>query len=104
METIQHIIIDNTLSRIGETQFADYLCHAYCYDGYCTFERNGQSFRFEAGDCLIIARRGDLVMNLKETLGSDHTTLEWNTGNHFVDGARRTAKGFAWCIDKVCQR
>ena len=60
METIQHIIIDNTLSRIGETQFADYLCHAYCYDGYCTFERNGQSFRFEAGDCLIIARRGDL--------------------------------------------
>ena len=67
METIQHIIIDNTLSRIGETQFADYLCHAYCYDGYCTFERNGQSFRFEAGDCLIIARRGDLVMNLKES-------------------------------------
>ena len=67
METIQHIIIDNTLSRIGETQFADYLCHAYCYDGYCTFERNGQTFRFETGDCLIIARRGDLVMNLKES-------------------------------------
>ena len=42
--------------------------------------------------------------HLKQTLGSDHTTLEWNTGNHFVDGARRTAKGFAWCIDKVCQR
>ena len=33
METIQNIIIDNTLKRIGETQFADYLCHAYCYDG-----------------------------------------------------------------------
>ncbi len=58
METIQHIIIDNTLKRIGETQFADYLCHAYCYDGYCTFERNGQSFRFEAGDCLIICDTG----------------------------------------------
>ena len=75
---IQHIIIDNTLKRIGEAAFADYLCHAYCYDGYCTFERprvggqgpgmrNVQSFRFEAGDCLIIARRGDLVMNLKES-------------------------------------
>ena len=49
METIQHIIIDNTLKRIGEAQFADYLCHAYCHDGYCTFERNGQAFRFEAG-------------------------------------------------------
>ena len=24
METIQNIIIDNTLKRIGETQFADY--------------------------------------------------------------------------------
>ena len=78
METIQHVIIDNTLKRIGEAQFTDYLCHAYCYNGYCTFERprvggqgpgmrNGQSFRFEAGDCLIIARRGDLVMNLKES-------------------------------------
>lgn len=40
METIQHIIIDNTLSRIGEEQFTDYLCHAYCYGGYCTFDRN----------------------------------------------------------------
>ena len=64
---IQHIIIDNTLKRIGEAAFAEYLCHAYCYGGYCTFERNGQTFRFEAGDCLIIARRGDLVMNLKES-------------------------------------
>ena len=64
---IQHIIIDNTLKRIGEAAFADYLCHAYCYGGHCTFERNGQSFRFEAGDCLIIARRGDLVMNLEES-------------------------------------
>ena len=75
---IQHIIIDNTLKRIGETAFADYLCHAYCYGGHCTFERprvggqgpgmrNGQTFRFEAGDCMIIARRGDLVMNLQES-------------------------------------
>ena len=67
MDAIQHIIIDQTLARIGGAQFADYLCHAYCYNGYCTFERNGQTFRFEAGDCLIIARRGDLVMNLKES-------------------------------------
>ena len=42
--------------------------------------------------------------HLKQTLGPDSTTLEWNPGNHFVDGARRTAKGFSWCIDKVCQR
>ncbi len=67
METIQHIIIDHTLMRIGEAAFADYLCHAYCHKGYCTFERNGKMFRFEAGDCMIIARRGDLVKNLLES-------------------------------------
>lgn len=39
--------------------------------------------------------------HLKQVLGPDNTTLEWNTGNHFVDGALRIAKGFAWCIDKM---
>ena len=67
MDTIQHIIIDHTLQRIGEAACANYLCHAYCYNGYCTFERNGQAFRFEAGDCMIIARRGDLVKELRES-------------------------------------
>ena len=67
MDNIQHIIIDHTLKRIGDAAFADYLCHAYCYEGYCTFERNGKAFRFEAGSCLIIARRGDLVKNLQES-------------------------------------
>ena len=68
MDSIQHIIIGHTLARIGDAQFADYLCHAYCYEGFCTFERNGRQFRFEAGDCLIIARRGDLVKNLQESV------------------------------------
>ena len=39
--------------------------------------------------------------HLRQTLDSSHTMLEWNTGNHFVDGARRTAKGFAWCISRI---
>lgn len=39
--------------------------------------------------------------HLKHVLGPDNTTLELNTGNHFVDAARRTAKGFAWCIEKL---
>ena len=65
---IQHIIIDNTLKRIGDAAFADYLSHAYCYDGHCTFERNGQTFRFEAGDCMIIARRGDCCVTAASRL------------------------------------
>ena len=67
MDAIQHIIIDNTLARIGDAGYADYLCHAYCRQGYCTFERQGGAFSFETGDCMIIPRRGDLVMNLHES-------------------------------------
>ena len=39
--------------------------------------------------------------HLKQSLGANRTTLEWNPGNHFKDAARRTAKGFAWCISKI---
>lgn len=67
MDTIQHIIWDTTLARIGDSEFADYLCHAYCYAGHCTFERHNSQFRMEAGDCLIVPRRGDLVRNLRES-------------------------------------
>ena len=67
MDTIQHIIWDTTLARIGDSEFADYLCHAYCSAGHCTFERHNRQFRMEAGDCLIVPRRGDLVRNLWES-------------------------------------
>ena len=69
MESIQHIIIDDTLRRIGDKAFAPYLCHAYCSGGFCTFDYNGRAFRMEQGDCLIIPRRGDLVENLRESDG-----------------------------------
>ena len=67
MDIVQHIIIDHTLSRVGDSCFAGYLCHAYCHEGYCTFERNGKAYRFEAGNCMIIPRRGDLVHHLQES-------------------------------------
>lgn len=67
MNKIQHIIIDYTLARMGDDHLAGYLCHAYCHEGYATFNRNGKSFKFEAGNCLIIPRRGDLTENLVES-------------------------------------
>ena len=67
MDTIQHIIIDDTLSRIADEAFAPYLCHAYCHEGFCTFCYNARSFRLEAGDCMIIPRRGDLVTDVCES-------------------------------------
>ena len=42
--------------------------------------------------------------HLKQVLGADNTTLEWNAGNHFTDAARRTAKGFAWCVNTIANR
>ncbi len=39
---------------------------------------------------------------LQKQLGAANCTLEWNAGNHFMDGAQRTAKGFAWCIRRIC--
>lgn len=38
---------------------------------------------------------------LVSQLGDGHCTLEWNEGNHFMDGDRRTARGFAWCLGKI---
>lgn len=64
---MQHIILDDTLTRIADEKLAGYLTHAYCYRGFCTFERNGREFRFEAGDCLIVPRRGDLVEHVVES-------------------------------------
>ncbi|MCR5395356.1 MAG: esterase [Bacteroidales bacterium] len=52
----------------------------------------------------VVAQVGNNIRweseHLQQTLGSDHCTLEWNHGNHFMDGARRMAMGFAWCISK----
>ncbi len=67
MDSMQHIILDNTLQHIGDEQYESYICHGYCYGGECTFERNNKHFKMQAGDCIIISRRGDLVENLRES-------------------------------------
>ncbi len=50
------------------------------------------------------ARVGDCVRRehalLQEQVGRDRCTLEWNRGDHFDDNARRTARGFVWCIGR----
>lgn len=60
------IILSDSLTGIGKGDVAGYLCHAYCYSGYCEFYYNNALLRFERGDCLII-RRGDLVVNVTES-------------------------------------
>lgn len=38
----------------------------------------------------------------KRQLGSQNVTLEWNEGGHFNDTVRRTARAFAWCVNRIC--
>lgn len=67
MNALQHIILDNSLARVADKAFAAFLCHAFCHSGTATFDYNGQPFRFEAGDCLIIPSRGDLFTNFSQS-------------------------------------
>lgn len=43
-----------------------------------------------------IRRQHDLLI-----ASSTPSTLEWNVGNHFQDNGLRTAKGFAWVINRI---
>lgn len=50
----------------------------------------------------VMAKVGGNIRRQHELLCGDEAvkacTLEWNPGNHFVDSAMRTAKGFAWLL------
>ena len=52
-----------------------------------------------------MARVGDNIRFehalLKQQLGEDCTTLQWNEGGHFVDMDSRTAIAYAWSINKL---
>lgn len=75
------------------------------HDVYAKYVYLSLGDREEFSKNKVIAQVGDNIRweheHLKRMLGSDHTTLEWNSGNHFMNAAERTAKGFAWCISKT---
>lgn len=61
------------------------------------------------GDCeektknAVMAQVGACIRALEQLLrgkGVD-CALEWNPGGHFRDAERRTAAGFAWCMERI---
>jgi hypothetical protein len=49
---------------------------------------------------------GDCIRRTEDTLRDRHGTpcvLEWNEGNHFREPDRRTARAFAWCMDRLAE-
>lgn len=67
MRSMKEIIIDNTLKRIDHENLEQYVCHAYCRQGFCTFKYNSKRFKLEAGDCLIMNQRGGNVKNIEDS-------------------------------------
>lgn len=62
---MQDVIFEHTLLNIGSSK-DDYLCHAYCHGGECSFTFNDKRFTMAAGDCLIV-RRCDLLKDIRES-------------------------------------
>lgn len=60
MEQLKDVIIENSLAGIGSGRYEDYLAHALCLGGSCSFTFNGQHFNLHEGD-LMIVRKGKLV-------------------------------------------
>lgn len=59
----EKVIIKNTLDVIGKEPHANYLSHALCTAGSCTFMFNGKEFELHKGDVMIV-RKGKLMENV----------------------------------------
>lgn len=62
---MQDVIFEHTLLNIGNYIKEEYLCHAYCHGGSCTFSFNDKLYTMQGGDCLIV-RRCDLLTGIHE--------------------------------------
>ena len=53
-----------------------------------------------------MAAVGECIREQYRLLGgpeAQNVVLEWNQGNHFKEPDIRTAKGFVWCVERVCK-
>lgn len=62
------IIIADTLDGLGTDRYKDYLIHALCLAGSCSFRFNGQAFEFKEND-LMIVRKGKLMEQIHPSEG-----------------------------------
>lgn len=63
---MKDVIFENTLMNVGDGTKDEYLCHAYCHEGECSFSFNGNGYVMRGGDCLIV-RRSDLLKDIRES-------------------------------------
>lgn len=56
MEKLKDIIITNSLKGIGCGKYQEYLSHALCTGGSCSFSFNDQRFELQEGDLMIVRK------------------------------------------------
>lgn len=49
MEQLKDVIIEDSLDGIGSGRYEEYLAHALCLGGSCTFTFNGHGFEMREG-------------------------------------------------------
>lgn len=64
MDLLKDVIIEDTLDGIGTSRYENYLAHALCLAGSCSFKFNEKQFELHESD-LMIVRKGKLLDNLK---------------------------------------
>lgn len=63
MDEQKDVIIGDSLDGIGTGRYENYLAHALCLGGSCTFTFNGNRFEMRESD-LMIVRKGKLLDNV----------------------------------------
>lgn len=64
MDSIKDVIIEQTLDGLGTEAYSNYLAHAICVAGHCSFTFNGNDFELKEGN-LMIVRKGKLVEKIR---------------------------------------
>ena len=66
MENKNEIMLSDSITGIGTDAYHDYLAHALCLGGSCTFTFNGRAFELREGD-LMIVRKGKLMSDVAQS-------------------------------------
>lgn len=66
MEKHPYIYITDTIETPEDKKNLDYLAHALCISGHCSFSFNGGNFEMSPGDLLIV-RKSNLIENVKSS-------------------------------------
>lgn len=64
MELMNDVIIEETLDGVGTGRYENYLAHALCLGGSCSFRFNGKEFEMREND-LMIVRKGKLLEEIR---------------------------------------